>query len=406
MEKTKEVKSITMTPDELKSHVDSEVKKAVVIEEANKAPLYATVDTTDEVSAVKTMELYIKSAHESAVGNLSIRDAAEKFSKDAPSGLKSAYDKITREEEMQGKSRIAMSNTEFIIPTNISNFIAEKPGANEIFRNLSGYHQETMKGANLTVRKEDVIATAEWVDYEYGTSTGSSVGYKPVDLVPKRIEAKQMISNETLSNVDFMTNSNIVQGLERAIYTGIDTALLYGAGGSKIPLGLNENLQAAYIKAMTGSPTYQTFYSDILGVLKAIRNRSDNTDISTDDIVLIGSSNVELGMESFMTAEGVIPFANIGNGKFGRYKFIESNIVKSNVGTGTQTELFFMDVKNLVVGRSTDKTMKIITSGSLTIDGSVVSIDDRRQAGYIMSEVMDFGWMRNDTSGKLNAIAL
>ena len=193
--------------------------------------------------------------------------------------------------------------------------------------------------------------------------------------------------------------------MEKGIYTAIDTALIYGSGGSKVPLGLNNNLLAAYTKSMTGTPTFQSFYKDILGVLKAIRNRSGNTDISTDDIVLIGSSNVELGMESFMTDQGLVPFASIANGKFGRYNFIESNVVKSNLGGGTATEMFFMDVSNLVVGRSKEKTLTVV-NGSITIDGSVISLQDRRQVGYVMSEVMDFGWMRDDTSGKLDSIIL
>lgn len=412
---------IEMTGEKLEAHVKAKVDTAVAAAaaqaktDAEKAakkhenPFYATPKSgeTPEFNE-KTSDAFYAVALESYKTGDAMNIAAQKMSSNAEnSAAEQHYKRVQYVEEHRTgaeKATVTMRSNEIIIPEVISSLVPEKLEPNQIVRSIQGMNMVNLDKANYKVNRENTVPTASWIDYEGATTDGTDYTFTPIELTPKKVQSKFIISKEALTASSVLTNQRIGNKLDKALAKAEDLAFLYGTGIGPIPLGIDEIVLAANVITSTAT-AYATFNTEIYKTLRNIR-KAGGGDVSTDNVILITSSDVTDGMLAFMTVEGLQPFASVGNGKFGRYTIMESNHVKMNTGTGSESEMFFLNKNDFVIGRAAAKSLKVLTSGAVTDNGSVLTLDDTNQVAFVMTETVDFGMIRNNTSAKLKEIGL
>lgn len=423
-------KVIKMTEEELAKHVEdkvseaktaitaevtAEVKEAITKEvtaevKRNDNPFYATAKRTpDTQSDTKTHDTFYAVAMESFKTGEAMNKTAERMSKDTEySGLEECFKRVQHAEEHRGKlegKTVTMRSQEVIIPEVISNLVPELIEPNQIVRNIQGYNQVNLGKANYKINKEMTVPTASWIDYEGATVDASGYTFTPVELTPKKVQSKFLISKEALEASSVLTTQRIGGKLDKALAKAEDIAFLYGTGIGNMPLGIDNMILAAN-KIDSTATAYAAFYQEMYKVLRLI-HKADDGDVDASAIRVITSSDVTDGMLGFMTPEGNIPFASIASGKFGNYPLIQSNHVHMDIGTGSgSTEAFFLNAADFVIGRAAAKVLKVITTGAVTDGGSVVTLEDKNLVALVMTETVDFGMVRNNTSGKLADIDL
>lgn len=421
-----EEKVIEMTGEQLEKHVKSKVDTAVEAaaksagEKAKKDaekeaaknvnPFFAAdkIAMTEHQNE-KTQDAFYAVALESYKTGEAMYKTAEKMSAKAEGSVtKDAYRKVQWAEENRTaseKASITMRSNEIIIPEVISSLVPEKLEPNMIVRSMQGYNMVNLDRANYRINKEETTPSASWIDYEGATAATSDYTFTPIELTPRKVQSKVILSREAMTASSVLTNQRIAGKLDRAMANAEDLAFLYGTGIGAEPKGIDNLILAANVVTSTAT-TYQTFYKEIFATMRLPR-KAGGGNIATNNMLIITSSDVIGGMVSFMTPEGLIPFAAVANGKIGQYKSIESNHVKMNIGSGSgESEMFFVNMNDFVIGRAAAKTLKVLVSGAVTDGSSTITLDDTNQVAFVMTETVDFGMVRNNTSAKLDEIGL
>lgn len=125
----------------------------------------------------------------------------------------------------------------FVVPDEAIPQVIEKLKAEVIAFQL-GAREIPAVGAPIMIPRVGTSVTANWMTGENQTITASDLGLQQIELSPKTLAARVILSNQLLEMSAPSADSMVEADMVSQLALGLDSGILQGAGASGSPLGI------------------------------------------------------------------------------------------------------------------------------------------------------------------------
>jgi HK97 family phage major capsid protein len=231
-----------------------------------------------------------------------------------------------------------------------------------------------MVNGNMTMNRQATGVTATYVG-EQQASNATGVTFGQVKLSAKKLQALVPISNDLLRSASLAADRVVRDDLILSLATRTDLAFIRGSGTAFSPRGLRFQLtgtaqETANVLTMTASPSLVTITSD-LGRLELAHMNADVTPIRPTWLM---APRTLMHLTNLRDGNGNLAFPEIGLGELRGKPFRVTTQIPTNLGAGTETELYLVDFGHIVVGEHMGVEIAMSTEASyLNASGTLVS---------------------------------
>ena len=215
----------------------------------------------------------------------------------------------------------------------------------------AGARVENMPLGNLDLNRVTTGPVTTWIG-EQSVSKGTAAQFGQSRLAAKKLRALVPISNDLIRFAGERAIANVREDVLRAMAAAEDAAFIRGTGTEYTPAGLSK--QAGGTAASSSSPTIKSVDIEtgtaILALLAAnSRMISPGWLWNPRTTLALGSQrSPALGAADGL---GVKAWPEIGNGMFRGYPFLDTTAIPINLGTGSDSEIYFADFADVVVAQ-------------------------------------------------------
>lgn len=287
----------------------------------------------------------------------------------------------------------------FMIPEDFIPEIIELLRAHSIVR-AANPRVLPMPTGSLTIRKQTATAGTSYVGESVAISTTEPAGGQ-IRLTAKKLAAIVPVSNELLSftsgpNADEFIRDDLVA----SIATREDQAFLRDNGLSETPKGIRNWALAANITASNG-----TSATNIEDDFKDLINSLENNDVRLLRPVWFMHPRSKNHLFTLRDANGNLIFPEIRGPSpmlYGWPVFISTNIPRNLGGGANETEVYFVDMIDAIIGEATTLEIQVDSSASYLDGSTLVSAFARDETLVRAISRHDFA-MRHDESVALKS---
>jgi HK97 family phage major capsid protein len=256
----------------------------------------------------------------------------------------------------------------FIVPEEYRNSMIELLRNKTIVRR-SGIPVVPMRRGSMTLPKQTGAATASYVG-EARRIDPSEPTFGQIQLLARKLAGLVPVSNDLLRESDPSADMIIRDDLARVMALTEDTNLLRGAGTAFTPQGLRFQIDSANVAASAGT-TLDQKTQDLFDAI--LRVQQDNVDLSSPVWYL--SVRTASGLRRQRDANGNFVFkAEMDSGRLLGFPFFESNQVPSNLGGGSDSEIYFVETSQCLIGDTMELELVVEPNGTYTnASGTVIS---------------------------------
>jgi HK97 family phage major capsid protein len=214
-----------------------------------------------------------------------------------------------------------------------------------VIRNL-GARSVPMPDGNLTMRKKTAGSSASYVgERTPAPTTDATIGQ--LTMSAKRLTALVPITNQLIRRASFGVDQMVRDDLLDGASVKEDQQFLRGAAGANVPTGLRYLINAANILTMTAAPTLLTVSSDLGRLMLAVKNAN----VPMISCGWIMSPRVREFLANLRDGNGNLVYPSIEiNNTLKKYPIAETTSVPDNLGGGTESELYFGDFSQFLIG--------------------------------------------------------
>lgn len=224
-----------------------------------------------------------------------------------------------------------------------------------------------MDSGTFTMPKHTAGASSTWIGENQNVAK-TQPGFGEVKLTAKKLGALVPISNDLLRRNVINADGIVRDDLVAELAISSDAAFIRADGTGAAPKGLLYQAQAANIVAMTATPDLAKVTSDLL---KAIE-RLENSNVKLRRAGWIIAPRVKRYLMELRDGNGNFAFKDeMSGGKLFGYPFRSTTSVPTNLGGGTESEVYFADFADVVIGETTG-VMLDVSSEAAYHDGSNV----------------------------------
>jgi len=224
-----------------------------------------------------------------------------------------------------------------------------------------------MPNGNLSTRKQTSTSNATWVGERAAIPT-SAPGVDMVKMSAKKLAALVPISNDLLRYNSVQTDELVRNDVVREVGIAEDQQFIRGQGSAYAPSGLRYLAAAGNIISANATLSVQNVRND----LSSLRLGLSRKNVPMSRCGYIISPTVAEFLEQLQTATGALAFPEISSGRIGAYPFTTTTSVPDNLGTaGNQTEIYFVDFAQIMVGDALQTTLAVSTEASYVDNAGV-----------------------------------
>lgn len=225
-----------------------------------------------------------------------------------------------------------------------------------------------MPNGNLTTRKQTSTSNAQWIGERAAVAT-SAPQIGNVTMSAKKLAALVPISNDLLRYNSIQTDNLVNNDVTREVALAEDQQFIRGAASANAPAGLRYLANASNIIAANATVNVQNVRND-LGKLRLALTKNNVPMLRPGYI--INPTLVEF-LSQLQTSTGALAFPEIADGRIGSFPYASTTSVPDNLGTGgNQSELYFADFAQIMVGDALQTTLAVSTQASY-VDGEGVT---------------------------------
>ena len=249
-----------------------------------------------------------------------------------------------------------------------------------------GVMKYPMVNGNMKLARVDATSSFTWGgETPTGNKTQPTLG--DIVLNSKKGTAVVPISNSLLRQNAIGIDGMISRDLQRIATIALDTAMLYGTGGSYQPLGL-ENISGIQTSGSSGSATALTvqFPIDMMALL-------EQSNVPMENVAWLMNPVAKGWLMGKAFASGPFAWASeMVNGKtLNGYPFFSSATVKNSGSSPTWANIWLADFSELVWGVSYDIALDISREGTyVNSAGTTVSAFQRDETLIRLITECDF----------------
>lgn len=161
----------------------------------------------------------------------------------------------------------------FIVPDEAIPQVIEKLKANVVAFQL-GAREIPATGAPILIPRVGTSVTANWMTGENQTITASDLGLQQIELTPKSLAARTILSNQLMELSNPAADSIIEDDMASQLAIGLDKGILEGSGASGQPLGIINDANVL-TEAISATITFTELvgFVDALAVANSLRGR-------------------------------------------------------------------------------------------------------------------------------------
>jgi HK97 family phage major capsid protein len=291
-----------------------------------------------------------------------------------------------------GESTIAGGGA--LVPDVMADTIIDLLYARTVVRQ-SGAVPVPMPNGNLTLPRVATGSTAAYVGENQNT-TASQPSTDQVKMSAKKLMVHVPVSNELLQDSSPAADRMVMNDMVRGAAVREDLAFIRGDGAQDTPIGIR-NLSAVQTTATAGT-TAANVATDLGAAIRKLLEANipmtnpgwlmaPRTMVYLRDTLLDANSNLIYGPE-------------MNNGTLKGYPFRWTTSIPTNLGGGTESELYLCDFDELMIGESTASNMIVeVFPGGTYWDGSAL------QSGIARDQTVFALKMRHDFAGRHSGLA-
>jgi len=251
----------------------------------------------------------------------------------------------------------------FLVPAAYSSEVIELLRARAVVRR-AGARTMPMNGS-LLVPRITAGTSASYVG-ENNNITKTGMAFGQIQLNSRKLAAVVPISNDLLKANGPAADAIVAEDLVAGMALTEDAKFLRGDGTASAPKGIYH-----WITSSNRTSTAGTSLANIETDLKFCLASLLNNDVRMISPAWIMPPRSRIYLEFLRDATGYKAFPEVENGKLKGYPIFESNVVPTNLGSGTATELYLVDMADAVIGEEQGIEL-MVSSEAAYHDGSQV----------------------------------
>lgn len=282
----------------------------------------------------------------------------------------------------------------FIVPPEISSDVIELLRPMSAVRRLNPL-VVPMDSGTMSMSKLTTGATGGYVGEGNDIGEGQEV-FGMVNLSWKKLARLVPISNDLLRFTGGQADNIVRDDLVAALAQREDQAFIRDNGTSGTPKGMRYWAPSGNVTAANSGGT--TRLDDVVADLRDLIN-----DLETNDVRMLRpgwmmSPRDKNGLMTVRDANGQFVFRDeMSRGTLLGFPFVATNNIPSNLGSGSDSELYLVDFADAVIGESSELMIDASDQASYISNGSLVSAFSRDQTVIRAIARHDFA-MRHDAS--------
>lgn len=249
---------------------------------------------------------------------------------------------------------------------------------------------------NMTVPRISSGSNAHYVG-ENTDITSGDLGTNEVKLSAKKLAAIVPISNDLIRFSSYAADQVVRDDIVRAMAVAEDSAFIRGAGTAFTPKGLRNWALSANIIAANGTVNLANTITDANKAANAL----EGNNVRMIRPVWIMSPRTKNYLMNVTTTTGAFVWRDeMNGGKWQGYPYKVTNNIPNNLntGTGSESELYLVDMADVVLGDVPGLMIDVSQEAVYTPDGTnLVSAFSRDQTVIRVIEQHDLA-MRHDAS--------
>lgn len=253
----------------------------------------------------------------------------------------------------------------FLVPVEYSGDIIELLRARAVVRR-AGAMVVPMNGTTL-VPRIGAGTTAAYVG-ENDNITKTDMAFGQIQLNSRKLAAVVPISNDLLKANGPAADAIVANDLVAGMALTEDAAFLRGDGTVNAPKGIYHWANSGNRTATAGT-SLENIETDLKFCLGALLN--NNVRMLSPAWVMPPRSRIYL--EFLRDATGHKAFPEVENRNLKGYPIFETNVVPTNLGSGTATELYLVDMADAVIGEEQGIELKVSDTAAYHNGSQVVS---------------------------------
>lgn len=284
----------------------------------------------------------------------------------------------------------------FLVPQAMAQDVIELLRPASVVMNL-GPRIIDMPNGNFTLPGIASGAVAAYVS-ENSNMTKTEQTFRDVKLVAKKLAALVPISNDMIRFPSASVDEIVKEDLASAVGQRADLAFIRGDGTQDTPRGM-----LSFAKAVAGNANYITANASVslantttdLGKAR-LALRSANVKMRKPGWIF--SPRTENYLMTVLTANGVYAFREeMLGGKLWGYPFGVTTQVPENLGSGSDTEVYFVDLAELIIGDAMGLEIQVF-DGATYYDGANLVSGVSQDQTVIRAIVQHDAQMRQDAA--------
>ncbi|MCZ4340177.1 phage major capsid protein [Sphingomonadaceae bacterium G21617-S1] len=209
-----------------------------------------------------------------------------------------------------------------------------------------GARSVPMPDGNLTMRKKTAGTSASYVGERTAAPT-TDAAVNNLTMSAKRLTALVPITNQLIRRASFGVDQMVRDDLIDSASVKEDQQFLRGAVNALTPTGLRYLIAAGNVLTMTATPTLITVSSDLGRLMLAVKNAN----VPMISCGWVMSPRVREFLANLRDGNGNLAYPSIElNNTLKGYAIGETTSVPDNLGGGTESELYFGDFSQFLIG--------------------------------------------------------
>jgi HK97 family phage major capsid protein len=250
----------------------------------------------------------------------------------------------------------------------------------------AGVPREPLPNGQITIVRSLTGATFTRVAEGTGVNA-SSPTFGAVTLTAKKMIGKIPISNDLIRYSAYRIDTDVQRDALRGLQVAEDGDFLRGSGVGAIPKGARYIATGTNLLTMTGSPSVTTIALDLQRCVSALAVAN----IPMSRCFWGMSPRVALYLEYLLNAAAVKVFPEMAGKVLYGFPFFTTTAIPINLGGGTESELYFADADDLIIGDGLNIQVDVSHEASyLDETGTLVSAFDKDQTIVRLMLANDF----------------
>lgn len=221
-----------------------------------------------------------------------------------------------------------------------------------------------MDSGNLTMNRINVGTTASYIG-ELQDAPATGVQFGQLKLSSKKLAALVPISNDLLKSASTQADAVVRDDMVLSMATRMDLAFIRGGGTQFSPLGMRHQLTgtdfaATNVLTMTATPTLITVTTDLGRLELALLNAN----VPMTRAGWIMSPRTMMFLYNLRDGNGNYAFPEMRDGQLRNKPYRVTTQIPSNLGGGTESELYLADFAHVVVGEQSGIELAISTEAA------------------------------------------